>query len=74
MIRSLYRGARERCWNRDRCRRIAEMRRREHASFMAQIDWIEAMAIQLAELRTLPEVLQTRRSAPNLEGDASDAR
>jgi hypothetical protein len=61
MIRSLCIGARERCWNRDRRRRIAEMRRRERASFMAQIDWVEAMAIQLAEIRTLPEAFQTRR-------------
>ena len=61
MIRSIYIGARERCWNRDRRRRIAEMRRRERASFMAQIDWVEAMAIQLAEIRTLPEPIQTRR-------------
>jgi hypothetical protein len=61
MIRSLYIVARERCWNRDRRRRIAEMHRRERASFMAQIDWVEAMAIQLAEIRTLPEAFQTRR-------------
>jgi hypothetical protein len=61
MIRSLYMVARERHWNRDRHRRIAEMRRRERASFMAQIDWVEAMAVQLAEIRTLPEVFQTRR-------------
>jgi hypothetical protein len=58
---SLYIAARERCWNRDRRRRIAEMRRRERATFMAQIDWVEAMAIQLAEIRTLPEASQTRR-------------
>ena len=61
MIRSLYMVARERRWNRDRHRRIAEMRRRERASFMAQIGWVEAMAVQLAEIRTLPEALQTRR-------------
>jgi hypothetical protein len=66
MIRSLYIVARERCWNRDRRRRIAEMQRRERASFMAQIDWVEAMAIQLAEIRTLPEVFQTRSPAPRL--------
>jgi hypothetical protein len=61
MIRSIYTITRERCWNRDRRRRIAEMRRRERASFMAQIDWVEAMATQLAEIRTLPEAIQTRR-------------
>ena len=64
MIRSLYIVTRERCWNRDRRRRIAEMQRRERASFMAQINWVEAMAIQLAEIRTLPEVLQTPSRAP----------
>jgi hypothetical protein len=63
MIRSLYIVARERCWDRDRRRRIAEMRRRERASFMAQIDWVEAMAIQLAEIRTLPEAFQARSTA-----------
>ena len=61
MIRSLYIDARERCWNRDRRRRIAEMHRRERASFTAQIEWVDAMATQLAEIRTLPEAFQTRR-------------
>jgi hypothetical protein len=61
MIRSLYIIARERRWNRDRRRRVAEMLRRERASFIAQIDCVEAMAIQLAEIRTLPEAFQTRR-------------
>jgi hypothetical protein len=60
MIRSLYIVACERHWNRDRRRRIAEMNRRERASFMAQIDWVEAMAIQLAEIRTLPETFPRR--------------
>ena len=54
-IRSLCIEARERRWNRDRRRRIAEMRRRERLSFVTNIDWVEAMAIQLAELRSLPE-------------------
>lgn len=61
MIRTLYIAARERRWNRDRHRRIAEMRRRENATFMAQIDWVEAMAIQLAEIRALPEAFHTQR-------------
>jgi hypothetical protein len=61
MIRSLYIDARERCWNRDRRRRIAEMQRRERATFMAQIDWVDAMATQLAEIRTLPEAFRIRR-------------
>lgn len=55
MIRSLYIAARERRWNRDRRRRIAQMHRRERTNFMADIDWVEAMAIQLAEIRALPE-------------------
>ena len=60
-MRSLYIAVRDRRWNRDRRRRIAEMRQRERASFIAQVDWVEAMAIQLAEIRMLPEPLRTRR-------------
>ena len=61
MIGSLYRAARERRWNRDRRRRIAEMFEREWAtSGAAMIDWVEAMAVQLAEIRTLPEVPDPR--------------
>jgi hypothetical protein len=56
MIRSLYLAARERRWNRDRSRRIARMLEWERASATAGIDWVEAMAIQLAEIRALPEV------------------
>ena len=36
------------------------MRQRERASFIANIDWVEAMAIQLAEIRALPEALEMR--------------
>ena len=61
MIRSLYTVVRERRWNRDRRRRIAEMQQRERATFIAQVDWVEAMAMQLAEIRMLPEPLWTRR-------------
>jgi len=66
MIRSalsqwLWRTVCERRWNRDRRRRIAEMRQRERATFIANVDWIEAMAIQLAEIRALPEPLETRQ-------------
>ena len=57
MIRSLYFAARERRWNRDRSRRIAQMLERERATVTAEIDWIEAMATQLAEIRALPEAL-----------------
>ncbi len=55
IIRSLCLAARERPWNRDRRRRIAEMRRRERMSFITNIDWVAAMASQLAEIRLLPE-------------------
>ena len=55
MIRSLYRAVRERRWNRDRRRRISQMVQRERVNATAVCDWIEAMAVQLAEIRTLPE-------------------
>ena len=58
MIRSLYYSARERRWNRDRSRRIAAMLARERASLMDKVDWVEAMAIQLAEIRALPEAVE----------------
>jgi hypothetical protein len=61
MMRLLYIAVRERRWNRDRHRRIAEMRQRERATFIAQLDWVEAMAMQLAEIRMLPEPLTRRR-------------
>ena len=60
MIRSLYAAAQERRWNRDRRRRIAEMSRRERATFITNIDWVEAMAFQLAEIRALPEPVNRR--------------
>jgi hypothetical protein len=55
MIGRLCRATRERRWNRDRRRRIAEMLEREHAGSAAVMEWLEAMAVQLAEIRTLPE-------------------
>lgn len=60
IIRWLYIAARERRWNRDRRRRIAEMRRRERLSFITNIDWVDAMASQLAEIRSLPEAHEPR--------------
>jgi hypothetical protein len=59
LFRSLCRLFDQR-WNRDRRRRIAVMRQRERAKFIANIDWVEAMASQLAEIRALPERLETR--------------
>jgi hypothetical protein len=60
MIRFLL-AARERRWNRDRSRRIAAMVTRERATDGAEIDWVEAMAIQLAEIRALPEAWEAQR-------------
>jgi hypothetical protein len=61
MIRSLYLSTRERRWDRDRRRRIDEMRQRERLIEMATADWLEAMVSQLAEIRALPEALEHRR-------------
>jgi hypothetical protein len=58
---SLYAAARERRWNRDRSRRIAHMLERERATVAATADWLQAMAIQLAEIRALPEIVEPRR-------------
>jgi hypothetical protein len=55
-FRSAFLGVREHWWNRDRSRRIAEMRRRERATGAAQTDCLEAMVEQLVEIRALPEV------------------
>lgn len=60
MIRPVNMIVGERRWNRRR-RRIAQMRQRERSTFIAQGDWVEAMAIQLAEIRMLPEPVSTRR-------------
>ena len=61
MIRSLYASARERLWDRDRRRRIDEMRQRERFIEMATVDWLEGLVSQLAEIRALPEALEHRR-------------
>ena len=58
MIRAMYLAARERRWNRDRSRRIEKMLQRERAERMVKLDWVEAMAMQLAEIRTLPEAAE----------------
>jgi hypothetical protein len=55
MIASLYRAARERRWNRDRRRTIAAMRERERTGSAPVLDWVDAMAAQLEEIRSLPE-------------------
>ena len=60
-IRSRYVAARERRWDRDRSRRIAAMLQLERATLMANVEWLEGMALQLAEIRTLPEVVEPSR-------------
>jgi hypothetical protein len=47
--------------NRDRSRRIARMLERERATVAAEIDWVDAMALQLEEIRALPEVVESSR-------------
>jgi len=49
-------GVVERCRNRDRRRRIETMLERERSERAAAIDHAEAMTIQLAAIRALPEV------------------
>jgi hypothetical protein len=71
MIRSLYVAAREKRWNRDRSRRIGVMLQRERALLLAEGDWIEAMATQIAEIRALPETPEplARCRGAEAEGD-----
>jgi len=47
--------------NRDRSRRIARMLERERATVAAEIDCVDAMALQLEEIRALPEVVESSR-------------
>ena len=54
-------AVRDRWWNRDRSRRVSLMLQRERIARVAQVDWVEAMAVQLAEIRMLPEVPDRRR-------------
>lgn len=61
MIRTLYAAVQQRCWSRDRSRRIAAMLERERTIAMADLDRLEAMAWQLAEIRALPEALEPQR-------------
>ena len=61
MIRSWYLAARERRRNRDRNERIAELVEVEGESRVAEAELVEAMADQLAEIRTLPEASRPRR-------------
>jgi hypothetical protein len=60
MIR-FYEALRGRRWNVDRRRHIAEMRRVEKATRAHRIDPIDAVAAQLEEIRSLPEVSEPLR-------------
>ena len=61
MIRTLYAAVQQRCWSRDRSRRIAAMLERERAIAIAELDELEALARQLVEIRALPEALEPQR-------------
>ena len=58
MIRTLYAAVQQRCWSRDRSRRIDALLEREQAIARADRDRREAMARQLIEIRALPEALE----------------
>jgi hypothetical protein len=60
-VRSLLSAVRQRRWDHDRNRRIAKMLKRERRTLQARAEWLEGMAIQLAEIRTLPELADPRR-------------
>jgi len=61
MIRALYAAVQQRCWSRDRSRRIAAMLERERAIAIAELDQLEAMASQLMKIRALPEAFGPQR-------------
>ena len=61
MIRNLYAAVQQRCWSRDRSRRVAAMLDRERIIALADLDRLEAMAAQLAAIRALPEALEPQR-------------
>ena len=58
MLRAVYAAVQQRCWSRDRSRRIAAMLEHERAIAIAELDRLEAMASQLTEIRALPETLE----------------
>lgn len=61
MIRTFYAAVQQRRWTRDRSRRVAAKLNRERAIALADLDRLEAMASQLAEIRALPEALDPQR-------------
>jgi hypothetical protein len=61
MIRTLYAVVQQRSWNRDRSRRIAVMLERERTIPMADLDRLDALACQLAQIRALPEAFEPLR-------------
>jgi hypothetical protein len=58
MIRSVYLAVRECGWNRDRRRRMAAMLADERPELNVSVDQLDAMAVQLAEIRALPEAAE----------------
>jgi hypothetical protein len=61
MIRTLYAVVQQRSWNRDRSRRIAVMLDRERTIPMADLDRLDALTCQLAQIRALPEAPEPPR-------------
>jgi hypothetical protein len=62
MIGALYRRACERRWNRDRRRHASEMRRLEQTAQAREVDHLDALALQLAQIRSLPRVHTSGRA------------
>ena len=61
MIRTFYAAVQQRCWNRDRSRRVAVMLDRERTIAMADLDRLDALTCQLAQIRALSEALEPQR-------------
>ena len=61
MIRTLYAVLQQRCWNRGRSRQIAVMLDRERTIAVANLDRLDALTCQLAQIRALPEAPEPPR-------------
>ena len=61
MIGTLYAVLQQRYWNRGRSRQIAVMLDRDRTIAMANLDRLDALTCQLAQIRALPEVLEPQR-------------
>jgi hypothetical protein len=62
MIGALYRRVCERLWNRDSRRHTSEMRRLEQTAQAREVDHLDALALQLAQIRSLPRVHTSGRA------------